>query len=228
MTPHIPHVDSLRRRGFALAPLLLAIVLAPLSTEATTASTIEPTDAQSDTFTSVINPLVDQPLADWGDLRFVDEPTHRSLGDFRGKVLVVRFFMAGCPRCRASAATLAEWSRRYRGRDFEAIAILLPKNDKVYADDQLLSIARNMGWNATLAVDQDWSVLKKLWNASGPRYSVSVGLLVDRDGIVRAVHHGGYLSDGRAETAHFRAVLERVLAEDGHVMANPQADFNTR
>ena len=201
--------------------------MAPVSTQAA-ASTLEPTDAPSDTFTSVINPLVGRPLADWGDLRFVDEPTHRSLGDFRGKALVVRFFTAGCPRCRASAATLAAWSRRYRARDFEVIAILLPKKDRVYSDDELVTIARDMGWNATLAVDQDWSVLQKLWNGSGPRYSVSVGLLVDRDGIVRAVHHGGYVSDDRTETARFHAVLERVLAEDGRVMAGPQADSNTR
>jgi hypothetical protein len=44
-----------------------------------------------------------------------------------------------------------------------------------------------------------------------------VGLLVDRDGIVRAVHHGGYLSEtdprGRAETRSFRKALEQVLAE---------------
>jgi hypothetical protein len=138
-------------------------------------------------------------------------------------VLVVRFWTAGCPRCRASAATLREWSHRYRNQDFEVIAILLPMKGKVYSDDELRTIVRNTGWNATIAVDQDWSVLKTLWNASGPRYSVSVGLLVDRDGIVRAVHHGGYLSDGRAETENFRNVLDRVLAEDGHVMAHPHA-----
>ena len=228
MTPQIPHVDPKRRRGLALIALLLALAAAPLSTQATTTSTLEPTDAERDTFMSVSNPLVDQPLADWGGLRFLDEPEHRTLGDFRGKVLVVRFWTAGCPRCRASAATLREWSRRYRDRDFEVIAILLPMKGKVYSDDELRTIVRNTGWNATVAVDQDWSALKTLWNASGPRYSVSVGLLVDRDGIVRAVHHGGYLSDGRSETENFHDALDRVLAEDGHVMAHPEVDTNTR
>ena len=58
---------------------------------------------------------------------------------------------------------------------------------------------------------------QRVWAGSGPRYAVSVGLLVDRDGIVRAVHHGGYLSEtdprGRAETRAFRQALEQVLAE---------------
>jgi len=225
--PQIPHADS-KRSTPAWAAFLLALALTPLSTHASTTPTLEPTDAERDTFTSVSNPLVDQPLADWGDLHFLDQPEHRTLGDFRGKVLVVRFFTAGCPRCRASAATLSAWSRRYRGRDFEVIAILLPMKGKVYSDDEARTIGRDMGWNATVAVDQDWSVLKKLWNASGPRYSVSVGFLVDRDGIVRAVHHGGYVSDGRPETENFHAVLDRVLAEDGHVMAGPGPDTDTR
>jgi thiol-disulfide isomerase/thioredoxin len=224
VTPHIPHIDSQRRRTPALAALLLALALAPFATQASTTSTLEPTDAASDTFTSVINPLVGRPLADWGALRFIDSPAHRSRDDFRGKTLVIRFWTAGCPRCRASAATLAQWTRQYRNRNFEVIAILLPKKDRVYSDEELRSIAKNMGWNATIAVDQDWSVLKTLWAGSGPRYSVSVGLLVDRDGIVRAVHHGGYLSEsdarGGVETTRFHAALDEVIA-DSYTSAEP-------
>jgi thiol-disulfide isomerase/thioredoxin len=187
-----------------------------------------PTSAQLDTdavdtFTTASNPLVGKPLADWGELHFVDGPSHRSPDDFRGHVTIVRFWTAGCPRCRASAATLAEWSRLYQGQGLQVVAILLPnKSRDIPSDEKVRSIANGMGWNATLAVDDDWSALQRVWDSSGPRYAVSVGLLVDRDGIVRAVHHGGYLSEtdprGRAETMNFRRALQHVLAvEDGRI-----------
>jgi len=170
---------------------------------------------EPDTFQSATNSLVGKPLADWGDLRFVDGPERRSPSDFRKHVIIVRFWTIGCPRCRASAATLASWTRRYQGQDLEVIAILLPKKGTTVTDERARQAAKDMGWDATVAVDANWSALERVWNHSGPRYAVSVGLLVDRDGIVRAVHHGGYLSEsdprGRAETQSFRAALERVL-----------------
>lgn len=171
----------------------------------------------SDTFTTVSNPLVGKPLADWGGLRFVDAPTYRSLQDFRGHPFIVRFWMAGCPRCRASAATLSDWARRYENQGLEVVAILLPKKGNALpSEERVRSLADGMGWQATLASDdEDWSALRKLWAGSGPRYAVSVGILVDRDGIVRAVHHGGFFSETRAETKAFRATLEQVLAEQG-------------
>jgi hypothetical protein len=186
-----------------------------------------PTAAQMDTdvpdtFTTASNSLVGKPLADWGDLHFVDGP-RRSPRDFRGHVMIVRFWTAGCPRCRASAATLSEWTRRYQGQGFDVVAILLPnKGQDVPSDERVRTIADSMGWNAKLAVDDDWSALERVWDHSGPRYAVSVGLLVDRDGIVRAVHHGGYLSEtdprGRTETMNFRRTLQRVLAgQDGRI-----------
>jgi len=210
-----------RRHWFVLGASLLSILLAsPPATHATPPPLSMSMDTdEPDTFTTATNALVGKPLADWGDLRFLEEPTHRSLADFHGRVVVVRFWTAGCSRCRASAATLAQWAHRYRDQGLEVVAVLLPKkNSALPSDERVRTIVQDMGWNATIAVDNsDWSALGRLWAHSGPRYAVSVGLLVDRDGIVRAVHHGGYLSEtdprGRAETTVFRAQLERVLAD---------------
>ena len=212
MTPSSPFC----RRSLALGAIVslglgFAIHANPLSAQ---------TESDGiDTFTTGTNALVGKPLAEWGSLRFLDAPTARTARDFRGHVMVIRFWMAGCPRCRASAATLSEWARRYQGQGLEVLAILLPKKGSpIPSDPRVRSIAEDVGWDATLAVDDDdWSALGHVWAGSGPRYAVSVGLLVDRDGIVRAVHHGGYFSEtdprGRAETRSFRRALEQVLAE---------------
>jgi thiol-disulfide isomerase/thioredoxin len=193
------------------------------------AATPAQTDSDAiDPFTTASNSLVGKQLSDWGDLHFLDQPTHRTPADFRGHVVIVRFWTAGCPRCRASAATLSDWTRRYESQGLEVIAILLPKKgEAIPSDKSVRALADDMGWKATLAVDQDWSALERVWDHSGPRYAVSVGLLVDRDGIVRAVHHGGYLSEddprGLAETKSFRTALEQVLAERDSVTSAPHA-----
>lgn len=208
--------NSPPRLLFATGALLLSVALpSPRATQAMSAMAGMDTD-EPDTFVSATNSLVGKLLADWGDLHFVDGPEHRSPGDFRDRVVIVRFWTIGCPRCRASAATLAEWKRRDPD-DLEVIAILLPKKGTAVSDESARQAAADMGWNATVAVDPDWSALERVWDHSGPRYAVSVGLLVDRDGIVRAVHHGGTLSEtdprGRPETIPFRKALQQVLSE---------------
>ena len=63
-----------------------------------------------------------------------------------------------------------------------------------------------------LAVDEKWSALERLWLRGVDRPFTSATLLVDREGIVRAVHRGGFLSedgsdaDRRAARAFERAV----------------------
>ena len=39
-------------------------------------------------------------------------------------------------------------------------------------------------------MDENWSVLKKLWLSTGHRPATSVSFLVDREGVVRFVHPG--------------------------------------
>jgi thiol-disulfide isomerase/thioredoxin len=159
--------------------------------------------------------LLNQALPDWGDLHFLDVSHPRHPSDFRGHVLVIRFWTAGCPRCRASAGTLADWSRRYGGQGLEVIGIYLPKDKESVDDSTVRKAARDLGLEATLAVDTDWSALRRLWEHGGSRFSVSVSLLVDREGVVRAVHRGGYLTEekpaSREETRGFRMALEKAL-----------------
>lgn len=157
--------------------------------------------------------LVGQPIADWGELHFVDPPGHRTAADFRGDVMIVRFWTAGCPRCKASAATLGDWESRYGDRGLVVIGILLPKDKKSMDDGAVRDAARDMRWNAVLAIDPGWSALRQLWNRGGDRFSVSISLLVDRHGIVRAVHHGGYLEETDPETRAFEREMEKALSE---------------
>src|SRR5436190_14489509 len=74
-------------------------------------------------------------LPDWGELRFVDAPVHRKPADFKGKVVLIRFWTDQCPFCRASGPVLSRWGDKYRGQGLVVIDIYHPKPPHAVRDD---------------------------------------------------------------------------------------------
>ncbi|HKA23805.1 MAG TPA: TlpA disulfide reductase family protein [Candidatus Eisenbacteria bacterium] len=158
-------------------------------------------------------------LPDWGDLRFVDAPVHRKPADFKGKVLVIRFWTDQCPFCRASAPVLTGWGDKYRDKGLVVIDIYHPKPPHAVTDDEVRAYAKRIGLRGLLAVDERWSALEKLWLRGQDRAYTSATLLVDREGVVRAVHRGGYLSqdgsdDDRQQAQAFERSLRTLMEND--------------
>jgi thiol-disulfide isomerase/thioredoxin len=158
-------------------------------------------------------------LPDWGDLRFVDAPVHRKPADFKGKVVLIRFWTDQCPYCRASAPVLSSWGDQYRDKGLVVIDIYHPKPPRPVSDQDVRAYARRIGMRGILAVDERWSALDKLWLRGQDRAYTSASLLVDREGIVRAVHRGGYLSqdgsdDDRAQAQAFEKSLRMLMDND--------------
>lgn len=158
-------------------------------------------------------------LPDWGDLHFVDAPSHRKLSDFKGKVVLIRFWTDQCPFCRASAPVLSGWGDEYRDKGLVVIDIYHPKPPRAVSDEEVRAYAKRIGMRGILAVDPRWSALEKLWLRGQDRAYTSASLLVDREGIVRAVHRGGYLSqDGsdadRREAEAFEKSLRHLMDSD--------------
>lgn len=199
--------------GLALACLVPAVVAATCACAPAAAAAPEP--GPIETASAPGESLIGKPVPDWGELRFLDPPDHRTPGDFRGRVTLVRFWTSNCPRCRASAVTLRDWTRLYRHLGLVVIGVYLPKTrGEVTSDADVRKFAKDIGLDAVLAVDPDWDALGLLWKHGGHRHTVSVSLLVDREGIVRAVHGGGRMSydappDQRSEFEAFSRVLER-------------------
>jgi len=158
-------------------------------------------------------------LPDWGDLRFVDAPVHRKPADFKGKVLVIRFWTDQCPFCRASAPVLTGWGDKYRDKGLVVIDIYHPKPPHAVTDDEVRAYAKRIRLRGLLAVDERWSALEKLWLRGQDRAYTSATLLVDREGVVRAVHRGGYLSqdgsdDDRQQAQAFERSLRTLMEND--------------
>ena len=162
--------------------------------------------------------LVGQALPDWADLRFLDSPHKRDREDFEGKALIVRFWTAGCSLCLGSAPTLSEWAEEYEEKGLVIIGVYHPKPPRRVSDKEVRELASSIKMDLLLAVDDDWSVLDKLWMQGERRAYTSSAILVDPSGTIRATHRGGTLSpEGtEAEVAEYKAFsdsLQIVLGE---------------
>jgi hypothetical protein len=99
------------------------------------------------------------------------------------------------------------------------IDIYHPKPPHAVSDDAVRAYAKRIGMRGTLAVDENWAALDKLWLRGQDRAYTSASLLVDREGIVRAVHRGGYLSqdgsdDDRRQAQAFERSLRTLMTND--------------
>ena len=57
--------------------------------------------------------------------------------------------------------------------------------------EKIRAAARELGFHFPVAVDEQWSVLRRWWLDGGDRSYTSVSFVVDREGKVRYVHPGG-------------------------------------
>ena len=99
------------------------------------------------------------------------------------------------------------------------IDIYHPKPPHAVTDDEVRAYAKRIGLRGLLAVDERWSALEKLWLRGQDRAYTSATLLVDREGVVRAVHRGGYLSqdgsdDDRQQAQAFERSLRTLMEND--------------
>lgn len=139
--------------------------------------------------------------------------------------LVVRWWTDTCPYCRRSASALKTLHERYADRGLVVVGVYHPKPVREVANERVIKSAGELGFAFPLAVDEDWSVLRRWWLDHGRRQFTSVTFLVDRDGTIRYVHAGGdlLLEDANGEPATVSAqasdagiehVIREILTED--------------
>jgi thiol-disulfide isomerase/thioredoxin len=121
-----------------------------------------------------------------------------TLASLRGKVVYLDFWASWCGPCRVSFPQLEQLRRDLGPRGFEVLAINV---DEVEADALRFLQAEPVSY----PVVRDGS------GATPGRYGIQgmpTGYLVDRDGVVRLVHHGYRKSDGEQLRSHIVELLE--------------------
>ncbi len=101
-----------------------------------------------------------------------------------------RWWTSTCPYCEASLPAVEALDKEFGPRGLAVVAVYHPKPPRQVSDAVIRQSARAIGYTGPIAVDLDWSVLRKVWLSTGRRQATSVTFLVDARGVVRYVHPG--------------------------------------
>jgi peroxiredoxin len=143
-----------------------------------------------------------------------------TIEDLSGKVVLIRFWLVGCPLCTRTAPSLVELYEKYSQKGLVVIGIHHPKSERTRNSDLVLKQAKAFGFNFPIAQDSDWKVIKSYWLDGKNRSYTSVSFLLDRKGRIRLINDGGefYRSDENPEAnAAFLAIdmkLQELLDEN--------------
>lgn len=109
------------------------------------------------------------------------------LSHFRGKALVVQFFLTECPHCQEAARVIERLQRKYRARGLQAIAVAFNQD----ARSKLPGFVRNTNLTFPVAFASQLAVFQYLQLSVTKQYSVPFLAFVDRSGVLRAQFTGG-------------------------------------
>lgn len=160
---------------------------------------------------AAVAPLLGTTPPEWEASRWLNSPP-LWLRDLRGKVVLVRWWTAGCPFCAASAPLLRQFDRRYRARGLAVVGLYLHKGDEPFDPRVYADTARRYAFKFPLAFDAEWRTFRRFMGGVDTGWT-SVTFVLDRRGVVRHVHPGGQYVAGDHAAVELRAVVERLLAE---------------
>ncbi|MBI3667010.1 MAG: TlpA family protein disulfide reductase [Acidobacteria bacterium] len=131
-----------------------------------------------------------------------------SLEDYRGKVVLLKFFLTDCPHCQRSAATIMPIYKEWRSRGMEVLAVAINPDAASKIPDFIQRFGVTypivMGGRSSLTSFADLSVVS--------RFFVPYMFLIDRQGVIRFEHPGGD-AFYQNEDQNLRTELDALLKE---------------
>jgi thiol-disulfide isomerase/thioredoxin len=157
--------------------------------------------------------VIDQPAPPWQVSQWFNSPP-LSLEQLRGKVVFVRWFMGpSCPFCSATAPTLRALHERYAKKGLAVIGMYHHKEETPLDPQQVEGWIKHFGYQFPVAIDQDWTTLRRWWLDGHDRSYTSASFLIDKTGVVRRVHLGGTIAPEGDDIAAITADVDRLLAQ---------------
>lgn len=117
-----------------------------------------------------------------------------TLKKLRGKVVLIRFWLADCPLCVSSSPALNELWQKYESKGLVVIGIHHPKSKTVRDINVVRSAADGLHFTFPIAIDDKWETINSMWLHHQRRDFTSASLLIDKSGKIQWVHPGGVLS----------------------------------
>jgi peroxiredoxin len=135
------------------------------------------------------------------------------LKDLLGKVVLVRWWTAGCPFCSATAPSLNAFYEQYHSRGLEVIGFYHHKSNEPLDAERVYRLAKQLRFKFPIAIDHDWQTLRGWWLDGTKANWTSVSFLMDRKGIIQYVHPGGQYVQGDDDHRALKARIEQLLLE---------------
>jgi len=134
----------------------------------------------------------------------------------KGRVLLVRWWTDTCELCAATAPALRKLQEEYGAKGFQVIGIFHPKPAGDWSVDRMQRAAARYQFTFPVALDGDWSALKRWWLSGAHREYTSVSFIVDKHGVIRYVHPGGEFHGSNGSVGHeiceadFRSIQKTI------------------
>ena len=106
-----------------------------------------------------------------------------------GKVTLYRWWTDGCAHCEKTLPAVEALRKQY-GEKLRVVAVYHPKPPRAVKDADVKAAAAAVGYDGAIAIDLDWSELRKFYLDAAPRSATSASFLVDGKGVIRFVHPG--------------------------------------
>jgi thiol-disulfide isomerase/thioredoxin len=153
-----------------------------------------------------------------------------------GVVTLYRWWTNTCPYCEASLPAVEALRKDFGPRGLAVVAVYHPKPPRAVSDAAIGKSAAAIGYAGPIAVDLDWSVLKKFWLSTGRRQATSVTFLVDAKGVIRYIHPGpDFFPSGKPEDAQqnadyagLREAVVKLLNEADAAKASPATQASVK
>lgn len=123
-----------------------------------------------------------------------------SLSDYRGKVVLLNFWAAWCPPCKAEMPAFEALQQAYQGEDLVILAVNTTYQDDLSAAKEFAS---SNGFTFPILLDLDGKVSNDYQILAMPG-----SFFIDRDGIIQEVIVGGPMSETLIQTQ-----VRNLLAE---------------
>jgi peroxiredoxin len=157
--------------------------------------------------------VIDQPAPPWQVSQWFNSPA-MSLEQLRGKVVFVRWFTSpDCPFCTGTAPTLRALDERYGDKGLVVVGMYHHKEQTPLDPQQVEGWIKHYGYRFPVAIDKDWTTLRKWWLDGHDRAYTSVSFLIDKTGVIRRVHLGGLIAPQGEDIAAIDSDVERLLAQ---------------
>jgi peroxiredoxin len=135
-----------------------------------------------------------------------------TLHGLRGKAVLLRFWLSGCPRCENSADALNYLYEKYGNQGLIVIGIHHPKSESTQDIKVVHDTANKLGFTFPVAQDLEWKTINSFWLGKVKRTYTSATFLIDKSGHICWLHDGGTLRMSGPDSAPFVSLKEKIAS----------------